>query len=529
MRRRLLLVLLLLVLTVAVAVTAQAATANLTLSETAPATVLYGTPSSVTLTANNPSTAPATPMYNVSYRDVLPVGVSYVPGSSTFTNAGSTSALADPTVVENQPGTGQTTLIWSNVGDLQPSATQDLTFKLQGQTDTGADVGPDPILPGSSYTDSSGVFANSNPRYVPTFDPTTGAPVTGPTSYTDNATAQGTTEVTPLAISKSEPSPESELPRGVHDHQTVYTVTVDNNNVHATNQIVVTDWLPAGLEFLGCGGVDNTTDASGTNPGSTQEYPGSGSLAVGAPLSPSVCPTATSVATVDDPVTPSGTLSGVYTQVTWSLPNLAASGVDTFEYKAGIPLRENTMTWSGTTPTAASGDQAANLDNNNGPETHDGESLTNVVGAAGVYSGSLGSGSNPVEAVGQHTVEAVDLAVQKTVSNPSFQAGSVVDFTLHYETSEYRYSAGTELTDHVPSGLCPLGPANYATDSDAAECAPQSGRDPTTPYSATSPPSEESDGSFLLTWDLGTLPPDTDLTITYPRWPTPARPMPSDR
>jgi uncharacterized repeat protein (TIGR01451 family)/fimbrial isopeptide formation D2 family protein len=517
MRRRLLLVVILLLLAVGVAVSAQAATANLTLSEAAPASVLYGTPSSVTLTADNPSTAPATPMYNVSYRDVLPVGVSYVPGSSTFTNAGSTTALADPTVVDNQPGTGQTTLIWSNVGDLQPSATQGLTFKVQGQTDTGPDVGPDPVLPGSSYTDSSSVFANSDPRYVPSFDPTTGAPVTGATSYTDTATATGTTEVTPLSITKSEPSPESELPRGVHDHQTVYTVTVDNNNVHATNQIVVTDWLPAGLEFLGCGGVDNTTDASGTNPGSTEEYPGSGSLAVGAPLSSSVCPTATSVVTVTDPVTPGGTLSGVYTQVTWSLADLAASGVDTFEYKAGIPLRENTMTWSGSTPTAASGDQAANLDNNNGPETHDGESLTNVVGAAGVYSASLAPGTaNPVEAVGQHTVEAVDLAVQKTVSNPSFQAGSVVDFTLQYQTGEYRYSAGTELTDHVPSGLCPLGPANYATDSDAAECAPRSGQDPSSAYSTVSPPTEEADGSFLLTWDLGTLPPNTDLTITYP-------------
>jgi fimbrial isopeptide formation D2 family protein/uncharacterized repeat protein (TIGR01451 family) len=372
------------------------------------------------------------------------------------------------------------------------------------------------VLPGSSYTDQSGVFANSNPRYVPTFDPTTGEPVTGTTSYTDTATASGTTEVTPLAIAKSEPSPESELPRGVHDHQTVYTVTVDNNDVHATDDVVVTDWLPAGLEFLGCGGVDHTTDASGTNPGSTDEYPGSGSLAVGSPLSPSVCPTPTSVTTVSDPVTSEGTLSGVYTEVTWSLGNLGASGVDTFEYKAAIPLRENTTTWSGTVPTADSDDQAANLDNNNGPETTNGESLTNVVGAAGVYSGTLGSGSNPVEAAGEHTVEAVDLAVQKTVSSSVFEAGTVVDYTLHYETSEYRYSADTVLTDHVPSGLCPLGPTNYATDSDAAECAPRTGQQPTTPYSTTSPPTEESDGSFLLTWDLGTLPPNTDLTITYP-------------
>ena len=515
-RKRLLLAALLVLISVGVAVSAQAATANLALSESAPASVLYGTPASVTLTATNPSTSPATPMYNLSYRDVLPLGTSYVAGSSSFTNAGTTTALSDPTVLTGEPSTGLTTLIWSNVGDLQPSATQSLTFKFQGETDAGTHVGPDPVLPGSSYTDAAGVYANSNPRYVPQFDAVTGAPVTGATSYTDSASASGTTEVTPLAVSKSEPSPESELPRGVHDHQTTYTVTVDNNDVHATDQIVVNDWLPAGLEFLGCGGVDNTTDAAGTDPGSTQEYPGSGSLAVGAPLSSSVCPTPTSVTTVDDPVTPSGTLSGVYTQVTWSLPDLAASGVDTFEYKAGIPLRENTMTWSGATPTAAGGGQAANLDNNNGPETHDGESLTNVVGAAGDYSGSLAPGAtNPVQAVAQHTVEAVDLAVQKSVGNPVFTAGTVVDYTLHFETGEYRYSTGTELTDHVPSGLCPLGPSNYATDSDSAECAPR-GLDPSTPYSTTSPPTEQADGSFILTWDLGTLPPNTDLSITYP-------------
>jgi uncharacterized repeat protein (TIGR01451 family)/fimbrial isopeptide formation D2 family protein len=514
---RVLLALLLLTLGLAVIVPAQAATANLALAETAPATVLYGTPASVTLTASNPSTSPATPMYNVSYEDVQPVGASYVAGSSTLNNSGTTGAISDPTVLANQPSTGKTTLIWSNVGDLQPSATQALTFKIQGQTDSGTHVGPDPILPGSSYTDAAGVYANSNPRYVPQFDPTTGAPVTGSTSYTDSANASGTTAITPLAISKSEPSPESELPRGVHDHQVVYTVTVDNNDVHATNAISVTDWLPAGLEFLGCGGIDNTSDASGTNPGSTEEYPGSGSLVVGAPLSSSSCPTPTSVTTVLDPSTPNGALTGVYTEVTWSLGNLAASGVDTFEYKAGIPLRENTMTWSGTTPSAASDDQAANLDNNNGTETHDGESLTNVVAATGTYSGSMASGAtNPVAAEGQDTVEAVDLAVQKTVGNPTFQAGEVVDYTLHYETSEYRYTTGAVLTDHVPSGLCPLGPTNYATDSDAAECAPQSGQEPSTPYSTTSPPTEQSDGSFLLTWDLGTLPPNTDLTITYP-------------
>ena len=64
-----------------------------------------------------------------------------------------------------------------------------------------------------------------------------------------------------ILLTKSEPSPEDELMRGVHDHATVYTITVENNPATATNTVTVDDWLPAGLEFLGCGTVDNTTDA----------------------------------------------------------------------------------------------------------------------------------------------------------------------------------------------------------------------------------------------------------------------------
>ena len=33
-----------------------------------------------------------------------------------------------------------------------------------------------------------------------------------------------------IRLQKSEPSPEGELLRGVHDHTTVYTLTVTNNH-----------------------------------------------------------------------------------------------------------------------------------------------------------------------------------------------------------------------------------------------------------------------------------------------------------
>jgi hypothetical protein len=50
-----------------------------TLIERAPATVLYGTPAQVSLTAQGISSTG----YNLSFEDVLPAGVSYVAGSTS--------------------------------------------------------------------------------------------------------------------------------------------------------------------------------------------------------------------------------------------------------------------------------------------------------------------------------------------------------------------------------------------------------------------------------------------------------------
>ena len=90
---------------------------------------------------------------------------------------------------------------------------------------------------------------------------------------------------------------------------------------------MVTDYLPASLEFLGCGGVDNTT----TGP----EYPGAPSLTA-TPAVGTDCPTPVSVDTVS---APAGLAPGVYTQVTWDVGTLAAGQVLTINYAAGIPRR----------------------------------------------------------------------------------------------------------------------------------------------------------------------------------------------
>ena len=195
------------------AIVLAAGTPNISLTEIAPATVLYGNNATVTLTAANP--AAGSWGYNLSFEDVLPSGVSYVAGSGS---------LGGPTILTNQPSANKTTLIWNNVADLSPGSSEVLTFKLAAATD----VDPAPfLLPNNSYTDSASAYVNSAPQQVPQFSASGVA-----SNYTGSATASGTTALSPLQISLA---PGGVLLRGVHDHQVVYTVTITNNDVHATN------------------------------------------------------------------------------------------------------------------------------------------------------------------------------------------------------------------------------------------------------------------------------------------------------
>jgi uncharacterized repeat protein (TIGR01451 family) len=75
--------------------------------------VLVGEPVTYTLTVTNP--ADAVPAFNLSLRDVLPAGMTYVPGSTTPADVG------DPTLIADQPSLGQSTQIWNNVVDPPPN------------------------------------------------------------------------------------------------------------------------------------------------------------------------------------------------------------------------------------------------------------------------------------------------------------------------------------------------------------------------------------------------------------------------
>jgi len=492
-RRRGTLVLLAVAVAAGFAAPSALAAPNITLDKQAPAEILFGEDSQVTLHAANPDGQPYG--YNLSFRDVLPAGVSYVPGS----------APVAPRVIPNAPAAGQTTLIFENVSDLSPGSTYSLGYQIRH--DTGV------LGVGDSYTNQAGAYINDDPRFVPDFA-ANGTP-TG--DFTGSATDSATTDINAIEIEKDEPSPEGELLRGVHDHQTVYTLTVRNNAVEPTTGVDVEDWLPAGLEYLGCGTDDNTTDAP-TNPAaSPNEYAGSGALNPGNAPTTTDCVVPDLVETVSTDPDGAGPMpTAVYTHVVWNDVGTATpANPIRIQYVAGVPLRENTTTWAGPfPPTPASLDQGSNLDNNSGPETQDEQALTNYATAAGDYDGTV-----PVTDEDTLTRTAEDLAVLKSVSLDSINQGQTSEWSLLIRTSEYRYVDDVRVTDTLPDGLCPLGPTNFEGGGDqVAECNP-TGDQPSDPYTSVT---EAADGSYAIAWDESTVPelarmqPSSDLTITFP-------------
>jgi fimbrial isopeptide formation D2 family protein/uncharacterized repeat protein (TIGR01451 family) len=433
---------------------AQAA-ASIGLDKAAPASVLLGEAIEYRLTAANPEGGEQE--YNLSFSDVLPAGVTYQPGSTTPAD------LGDPEIhTTTIDGQQHQVLVWANVSDLALKSAVSLSFAAK------PDVVQLPV--GSEVTNTAHAYVNTDPRYTPAFDANGDVK---PGSFTEQASATAqTTSISAISVDKSERSPENELVRGAHDRSTVYTIKIKNNTEYATvgddpsDGVDVVDYLPAGLEFLGCGGEDNSTGG--------EEYAGSGSLSGTPPISDCIEPT--SVRTVQDPP---GHPAGVYTEVSWDIGALSPAATTTIKYAAAIALRENTMDFGGITPAAESLEQGSNLDNNTGASTRETtaeRSYTNDVEAEGVYTGpTVNADGTPstnknVEAADSQTVTSEDVAVAKKVDTTSFVGDGIATYTLELRTSEYTDAGNIVITDVLPDGLCPLDDVqNYAG---TAECGP---------------------------------------------------------
>jgi hypothetical protein len=456
-----------LLLLAVLAATAQAAP-SITLTPGGDTEVLYGDQATVKLTATNPLGQPAG--YNLSFRAVLPAGVSYVPGSGP--------AGVPATVLSNQPAAGQTTVIFQNVSDLSANSTYDLSFKVTHN--------PAQIAVGSTFTVQGGAYLNTDARTVPQFDPTTG--IANPAYYTGTASAGQAIKTLPFRVTRI--APDDQL-RGAHDFQYRTQVKIENNKVASTQSISLTDYAPAGVEVLACGTGDHTTDAP-TNPaaGSSFEYPGSGALNPGNAPSLTNCVAPSDVTTVS--ADPDGSHPGIYTRQTWAnLGTLTPGQTLTLDFATAIPIRENTLTWTGATPTGASGNQAANLDNNSGAETYDEQALTGFSTATGLYNGTTAASASDSQ-----TTVAEDLTLAKSASSSSISIGANTTWTLTASASEYRWVDDTVITDTVPDGLCPLGAANYEDPSD-----PQTECDPNAPSDPFDTVVEHADGTYTVTFD----------------------------
>ena len=382
-----------------------AGTPDLSVSVGGPGRLLFGANGSYGIEACNPS-GPAG--FNTSFRAVLPPNTFYVSGDAT-------------TVITDAPTSESTTLLFENISDSPQGACVSVSFVVGHVTNlTTFDVGDNYVVEGGAYT-------NTNPFFIPDFDDD-GNPISGMASYTGSGTDTATTELIPIEVTKTEPNTELELLRGLHDHQTIYTVRVDNNLVNPTNGIVIDDYLDAGLEFLSCSG-DNTTSAA-TNPGSTEEYSGSGAITGSLGIPPCVVPELVETISID----PDGAGSlptAVYTHVQWNNGgpgfDLTPGGFVEIQYRAAVPIRENTLSWTGPVP-ATTGPQAANLDNNSGSETSESDGseqgMANYIDAAGTYTRN-DTTTVPASDEALFGVIAEDLSVHKSVSNGTIGQGNI--------------------------------------------------------------------------------------------------------
>ena len=415
---------------------------DVSFSKTAPSEALAGDDAiEITLTATNLSTT--TDGFNLTFVDVLQPGVTF--GSSD---------PAPTQILTNTPHSGETTLVWRNVADLQAGVTQSLSYTIDAGT---LPVGTTITNSRAGHDHPAGAYVSSDPFVVPSYNTSSNNVDNGDGWGTDGAS----TLLVPFLLHKSQGDTEAELLRGLHDHQTVYTLEIENNHLGASTNFAIEDWLPAGMEFLGCGGVDNS---SGFEPGS------SGPINPGNEpgLANCVAPDVVETISVDPP----GSLPlDVYTHVVWNAGTLAvsipASGTVTYDYIAAIPLYENVL-WEDLSPPVATppttGEQGSNIDNNVGTSTQETATeitMTNGAVLSGTYSGTLYTDYDDM------SVSSEDLSIHKEANQDGITHGAGTTWTLTIETSEYVGTAsGIGVTDTIPDGL------DFASASQAVSSGP---------------------------------------------------------
>src|SRR5262249_20136005 len=145
----------------------------------------------------------------------LPLGVhvatSEFPPSNTIVE---TDAAGNPT---------GTVVSFENIVDIIPGGAFNFSYSLSH--DVGTD--PDEWEVFDTIDTTMEAYASDAEATAPDTAPVTnGSQTTAQvTAFTNTDNEPASTQLVPILLTKSEPSPEGELLRGVHDHQTVYTIT----------------------------------------------------------------------------------------------------------------------------------------------------------------------------------------------------------------------------------------------------------------------------------------------------------------
>lgn len=448
---------LLLSLTIAVAPAASATpprsgpTTGLTVTSTGN-TVLAGASGRVSVSASNTDSAD---QFNATTVVVLPVGVTYVAGSTQ-----GPVGVGDPTILTwipdpnspnpQNPDTAQV-LVWENTADLPQGSSTTLSFAI------AADNTRYPV--GSSFQVGMGVYANSDERVVPTVTvPPSGAPDV--TTATTGGTQDSTVTVAALLITKAEiRNAEAEVYRGPAN-AAEFKVTVKTADAAGTNAVVVTDLVPATFTVTGCG-----------------------------------------AAYTCEIVTSGGK---VFTKLVWNLGDLPAGQTRELTYQAYVAEREVTMPDS---PTPGASTRS----------TGSGYAVTNTATAAGAYQGSVtGGGSTSITVDAKATVRVLDVGVVKTSADSGFHEGQTKRYTLAVRSSQFITSDGLTITDTIPDGMCPVLPAGVPQGGDPwpSDCASLA-TGTVTGATMQSAVHDSSTGRYTVTFTLPALAESASTSVSY--------------
>jgi uncharacterized repeat protein (TIGR01451 family)/fimbrial isopeptide formation D2 family protein len=330
-------------------------------------------------------------VFNLTISDTLPAGLSFA------------SASRSPNVVTTNPD-NSTTLQWINIKNLEAAESFQLTIN--------ANILPN-ITVGTPFTNIVETEVYTAPDYSGTQIIKTASVSATAQAIDIEKTAIQSTGVSQATGAGGYITATGRIPGP--DWRYTYQLTVRNNNIDNTTNVVVTDTLPPGAAYLGNASIiPNPTGATPT-------------------------PTLNLLS--------SGPKDG-YLELTWNLGALTTNEYTNppiISFDVAIPYRFR----MGTDPISGTGPYS-------GAIIPDDTTITNTYEATGLYKGTDrtcdGTESTPHDDP-PNEINAAYLTVEKGVTPGTVRHGDTVTYTINYYVSEYYTFTNVTLTDVLTDGL----------------------------------------------------------------------------